>query len=84
MERNTIMFNAADRGELRTTEEILRAVYDALDEKGYNAIDYVVATHPDADHINGMPEVLEAFGVGTTVTISSGKLLTIVGVSNPS
>lgn len=33
--------------------------------KGYNVIDYVVATHPDADHINGMLEVLETFGVGT-------------------
>ena len=42
LERNTIMFNAADRGELRTTEDILKTVYDALDEKGYNAIDQMV------------------------------------------
>ncbi len=42
MERNTILFNSPDRGELKTTESILRAVYDALEEKGYNAIDQMV------------------------------------------
>ena len=42
MDRNTIMFNAADKTELKTTEDILKAVYDALDEKGYNAIDQMV------------------------------------------
>ena len=26
---------------------------------GYNQITYVIATHPDADHIGGLPEVLE-------------------------
>ena len=36
------MFNAADKGELKTTEDILKIVYDALDEKGYNAIDQMV------------------------------------------
>ena len=36
------MFNAADRGELKTTEDILKTVYEALDEKGYNAIDQMV------------------------------------------
>lgn len=33
--------------------------------KGHKSIDYVIATHPDADHINGMPEVLETFKIGT-------------------
>lgn len=32
---------------------------------GHSNIDYVIATHPDADHINGMPEVLNTFTVGT-------------------
>ncbi|MCI8631353.1 MAG: IreB family regulatory phosphoprotein [Firmicutes bacterium] len=36
------MFNAADKGELKTTEDILKTVYEALDEKGYNAIDQMV------------------------------------------
>ena len=42
MDRNTILFNATDKSELKTTEEILKTVYDALDEKGYNAIDQMV------------------------------------------
>ncbi|MDD2217754.1 MAG: IreB family regulatory phosphoprotein [Eubacteriales bacterium] len=42
MDRNTILFNATDRGEMKTTEDILTSVYDALDERGYNAIDQMV------------------------------------------
>lgn len=42
MERNTILFNSSDKGEQKTMEEILRLVYDALEEKGYNAIDQMV------------------------------------------
>lgn len=42
MDRNTILFNSPDKGEQRTTEEILRTVYNALEEKGYNAIDQMV------------------------------------------
>ncbi len=42
MDRSTILFNASERGELNTTEDILKIVYDALDEKGYNAIDQMV------------------------------------------
>lgn len=36
------MFNTADKNEIKTTEDILKAVYEALDEKGYNAIDQMV------------------------------------------
>lgn len=35
-----------------------------IKELGYNKIDYVVATHPHADHIGGMAEVLNSFDVG--------------------
>ena len=42
IERNTILFNSSEKGEQKTTEEILKTVYDALDEKGYNAIDQMV------------------------------------------
>lgn len=31
---------------------------------GYGTIDYVVATHPHADHIGGMPAIFAAFDVG--------------------
>lgn len=40
--RNTIMFNSLDKSVEQTTEGILNAVYDALEERGYNAIDQMV------------------------------------------
>ena len=42
MERNTILFTNPDKKEKQTTEQILTHVYNALDEKGYNAIDQMV------------------------------------------
>jgi len=42
MDRNTILFNTPQKGELQTTEDILKTVYGALEEKGYNAIDQMV------------------------------------------
>ncbi len=42
MERNTILFTSPDKNVEHTTEEILNMVYDALNEKGYNAIDQMV------------------------------------------
>jgi competence protein ComEC len=40
-------------------------------------IDVVVATHPDADHIGGLPPVLERYGVGVFVEpgIESGNFI---------
>lgn len=35
-----------------------------LDEKGIKKIDMVVATHPDWDHIGGIPYILENYEVG--------------------
>ena len=43
MDRNTILFNNPEKeGEQNTTEEILKTVFSALEEKGYNAIDQMV------------------------------------------
>ena len=39
--RNTIMYNA-DKLEKRSTADIITDVYNALDERGYNAIDQMV------------------------------------------
>ena len=39
--RDTVVYSA-DKGEQKTTKDILNAVYDALEEKGYNAIDQIV------------------------------------------
>ena len=42
MDRKTILFNSPEKTESQTTEDILRTVYDALEEKGYNSIDQMV------------------------------------------
>lgn len=41
MEKNTIVFNA-EKLEKKTTKEVLDIVYEALTERGYNAIDQMV------------------------------------------
>ena len=42
MDRQTRMYDNLDKLEQRTIEEILTIVYDALEERGYNAIDQLV------------------------------------------
>ena len=36
------MFTSQEKADQSTTEEILRTVYNALEEKGYNSIDQMV------------------------------------------
>lgn len=45
-----------------------------LKSLGVKKLDYVIATHPDADHIGGMVDVINAFTIGTF--IDSGKVHT--------
>lgn len=40
-------------------------VVDFLRSRGVEELDGMVATHPDADHIGGLPDVLDAFEVST-------------------
>ena len=42
MDRQTRMYDNFDKVEQKTIKEILTIVYDALDERGYNAIDQMV------------------------------------------
>ena len=42
MDRQTRLYDNFDRVEQKTIEEILTLVYDALEERGYNAIDQMV------------------------------------------
>lgn len=39
-------------------------IIDYVQHRGHDTLDYVVATHPHADHIGGMAQVLKAFEVG--------------------
>ncbi len=40
-------------------------IIEYIENLGYDTIDYVVSTHPHADHIGGMAEVIEAFNIET-------------------
>ena len=42
MDKQTRLYDNFDRLEQKTIEEILTLVYDALEERGYNAIDQMV------------------------------------------
>ena len=40
-------------------------IVEYIENLGYDTIDYVIATHPHADHIGGMAEVIDAFNIET-------------------
>lgn len=42
MERKTILFTNSEKEKSQTIEEIVKTVYSALEEKGYNALDQMV------------------------------------------
>lgn len=46
------------------TAQYGQRVVDYVCEAGYESIDYVVMTHPDADHIGGMARVISSLSVG--------------------
>lgn len=56
------------------TKEYGDEVVSFLKEKGVKQLDYVIATHPDADHIGGLIKVFKTFPVNRF--INSGKVHT--------
>lgn len=50
-------------------QDSFRHIRKVLDAHGITLLDVVVATHPHADHIGSMANVLNAYPVGTFVTI---------------
>lgn len=53
-----------DAGEESEADGITTYIFS----QGYDTIDYVIATHPHADHIGGMPEVLNNFIINSFFT----------------
>lgn len=51
-------------------------VVDFLRSRGVEELDGMVATHPDADHIGGLPDVLDAFEVSTVYLSGDTKATT--------
>jgi competence protein ComEC len=48
-------------------------VSEYLWTRGYANIDYVAATHEDADHIGGMEDIIKNFAVGTAIVGSAER-----------
>lgn len=53
----TMLIDASESAYSDTIEQYIRG-------RGYSKIDYLVATHPHADHIGGMRAIVEAFDIG--------------------
>lgn len=47
-----------------STAEYGEGIADYIKDKGYSKIDYLVATHPHADHIGGLQDVVEQLEIG--------------------
>lgn len=56
-----------DGGDNRAGQDVVRYLQAYVD----GPLDYLIATHPDADHVGGLDAVLKAFKVGEV--IDSGK-----------
>ena len=70
-----------DAGE----SEYGNTVVNYIKNLGYSKIDYLVATHPHADHIGGMAKVIQSFSIGavympnaTTTTQTYAELLSAI------
>ncbi len=53
-----------DAGRLGSSKSGARTISEFLWHQGLTHIDAVVISHPDADHFNALPELLERFSVG--------------------
>ncbi len=53
-----------DCGAFSSPERAAQITAGALWQKGITHLDAIVVSHPDADHFNGLPGILERFSVG--------------------
>lgn len=52
-----------DAGKAKNVQNVL----DFLNSKGINKLDYVFSSHPDEDHIGGMPAIYENYQVNNSI-----------------
>lgn len=74
-----------DAGTLESGEYII----DFIRDRGISTLDYVIATHPHADHIGIMSKVLDTFDIGeiympnaTANTLTFEKMLDVIEKKN--
>lgn len=53
------------------TSKSAKSIVSFIRSRGHSRIDYVIATHPHADHIGGMTEILNNFEIGDFYTVSA-------------
>ncbi|MEZ4569014.1 MAG: MBL fold metallo-hydrolase [Thermomicrobiales bacterium] len=51
----------------RSQERIREEIEPYVRSLGVSSLDYLILSHPDQDHVGGMPQVFESFDVGTWV-----------------
>ena len=61
------------------TRESTKAIKDFLDKNGIKSFKYIVATHPHADHIGSLSEIISSYEVGCL--INNGIKLDTAGCS---
>ncbi len=55
--QETMLIDAAEYNQRNT-------IINTIQELGYTKIDYLIATHPHADHIGGMASIVDTFEIG--------------------
>lgn len=84
-----VSFGHGDNNDAEPFEPDRRGIGEAvvsefLWEQGYSRIDHILATHADADHIQGLTDVAKNFGVGSAIfgrtPMKDPDFATLVGV----
>lgn len=62
-----ILVDGGDRAD-----EIAAGIINYLKDQNIKKLDYIISTHPHADHIGGLVDIIDSFEVGTV--LDSGKI----------
>lgn len=66
-ENKNILVDGGDRAD-----QIAARIINYLKDQKIEKIDYIISTHPHADHIGGLVDIIDSFEVGTV--LDSGKI----------